>query len=175
LGSQYLLPYDASLYEPSVKGISIQELKNLFMNSKVNNTAIIIFDCCYSGMTTDSHGGLGEVERLNDLLRLEGTGIGRFVLVSAGPDARAREERQKHADGGDEHVHGRFSFNLIEALGGAAADVRGLVSLGAVIRYVFRYPYGRPMLHTAGTDMDGIWLTRAPFIKSPRGKIEFDR
>jgi Caspase domain len=168
LGYGYLLPHDADAAAPFVKGICIQELKRLFVDSKVNNSAVMVLDCCYSGIATATRGGgLDEVDaikNLNDALRLESTGSGRFILASARADEKARERKQKHARDGDEHIHGLYSFHLIEALRGAAADKDGYISLGGVIRHiddVFRKndPDGIPPILAAGIDMDGIWLT----------------
>jgi uncharacterized caspase-like protein len=52
LGYGYLLPHDIDINAPFVKGIRLQELKNLFLDSNVNTTAIMILDCCYSGIAT---------------------------------------------------------------------------------------------------------------------------
>jgi hypothetical protein len=167
----YLLPYDADVDAPFVKGICIQELKRLFLESKVNSAAIIILDCCYSGIATTSRGGSSEdvkaIYSLNELLQSGDTGSGRFILASARADEKAREKKQKHAPDGDEHVHGLYSFHLIEALKGQAADEHGYVSLGSVIRHiddVFRttHPVSIPPISAAGVDMDGIWLTVIP-------------
>jgi uncharacterized caspase-like protein len=170
LGYGYLIPHDVDLNAPYIKGICIQELKRLFIDSKVNTSAILILDCCYSGIATGARGdGAQEVDAirglLSDVLRSDDTGSGRFILASARADEKAREKKQKHTRGSEEeHVHGIYSFHLIEALRGAAADKNGYVSLGNVIRHidnVFRSndPDGIPPISGAGIDMDGIWLT----------------
>jgi hypothetical protein len=166
----YLLPHDADVNAPFVKGICIQELKRLFLDSKVNTSAIMILDCCYSGIATGRGGpeDVKAIKRLGDFL-IENTGSGRFILASARAEEKAREKKQRHARGEEEHIHGLYSFHLIEALRGAAADKDGAayVSLGDVIRHigdVFREndPGGIPPISAAGIDMDGIWLTAIP-------------
>jgi hypothetical protein len=165
----YLFPHDVNVASPFVKGICIQELKRLFIDSKANTSAIMILDCCYSGIATGARSGGADqadaTKSLGDVLRLDNTGSGRFILASARADEKAREKKQKHIQGSDEeHVHGLYSFHLIEALRGAAADKKGYVSLGRVIRHidnVFRNnnPDVIPPIYAAGQDMDCIWLT----------------
>jgi hypothetical protein len=172
MGYGYLLPHDVDVAAPLVKGICIQDLKRLFIDSKVNESAIMILDCCYSGIATGARsGGADQVDEvdatknLGDALRLNSTGSGRFILASARADEKAREKKQKHTLGSnEEHVHGLYSFHLIEALRGAAADDNGYVSLGGVITHiggVFRNsgPNVIPPIFAAGQDMEGIWLT----------------
>jgi hypothetical protein len=169
LGYLYLLPHDVDINAPYVKGICVQDLKRLFIDSRVNTSAIMILDCCYSGIATGARsGGVQEVDvskSVSDVCRLESTGSGRFILASAPAGAKAREKKQKHTRGSEEeHIHGLYSFHLIEALRGAAADEHGYVSLGYVFKHidkVFRDndPGGIPPISAVGIDMDGIWLT----------------
>jgi uncharacterized caspase-like protein len=167
LGYGYLLPHDADVNAPFVNGICIHELRKLFLDSKVNRTAIMILDCCYSGIATGARSSLDNFDAstsFHNVLRSDNTGSGRFILASAGGDEKAREGKQKHLDSGEEHVHGKYSFQLIEALRGAAADESGQVSLGRLIQHinsVYRRsdPKGIPPISTAGIDTDGIWLT----------------
>jgi uncharacterized caspase-like protein len=138
LDNGYLLPHDADVDAPFVKGISIQELKSLFLASKINTTAIMILDCCYSGIATRARRGLDKdeaIKKFGDVLRLQSSGSGQFILASAGANEKAREVEMTHADG-SKHVHGKYSFHLIEALRGVAGDNSGQISLGEVIRHI---------------------------------------
>jgi hypothetical protein len=162
LDNGYLLPHDADVEAPFVKGISLQELKNLFFASRTNTTAIMILDCCYSGIATRARSGPGNgdlIKRFGDVVGSQSTGSGRFILASAGPDEKAREGEAIHADG-DKHIHGKYSFHLIEALKGVAGGDSGQVSLGEVIRHIGKM-FPTPISAT-GIDMDGIWLTKIP-------------
>src|SRR5262249_39932525 len=85
------------------------------------------------------------------------------ILASADADKTAREEAREHALTGDKHVHGLFSFQLIEALQGAAKDAPGRVSRGALIGHLARaFPSTskhRPELAIdAGANMHNIFL-----------------
>jgi hypothetical protein len=162
LDNGYLLPHDADIDAPFVKGISLQDLKNLFLASRISTTAIMILDCCYSGIATRARSGPDKrdlIKRFDDVVGPQSTGSGRFVLASAGADEKAREGEAIHADG-DKHVHGKYSFHLIEALRGVAGGDSGQVSLGEVIRHIGKM-FPTPISAT-GIDMDGIWLTKIP-------------
>jgi hypothetical protein len=162
LDNGYLLPYDVDIDAPFVKGISIQEFKNLFLASKINATAIMILDCCYSGIATQGRSGPDRgdaIKKFDNVLGSRSSGSGQFILASARADERAREEEMTHTDG-CKHVHGKYSFHLIEALRGVAGGDSGQVSLSEVINHidrVFPAPFS-----ARGMGMDGIWLTNIP-------------
>ena len=170
----YLMPHDADFKAPFIKGIRIQEeLKDVFLRTRPDwhQTAILILDCCYSGIAARSGpGDAKDVESFHDALRLErSTGSGRFIWASAGADERAREQMQKHADGGPEHFHGVFSYNLIEALRAGAGGRHGqvwLIPLKTHLEGVFRKgdPNLVPRFSDAGSDTSGIWLIRDPQV-----------
>src|SRR5262249_8949904 len=56
-GHGYLLPHDAHHDAPFVRGIRIQELKQLFLHAPCKETCIMILDCCYSGIATQVERG----------------------------------------------------------------------------------------------------------------------
>jgi hypothetical protein len=169
----YLLPHDCDHNAPFVKGIRIQELKQLFVHPKQLvpiKTGIMILDCCYSGIATEPMRGDPdeEADRKNfqEELQLENTGNGRFILASARANETAREKEQKHAfDQEPPHVHGLYSFHLIEGLTAGASDTFGYVNLGALIKYVnHKFDGGdakhRPQHSESGFNEYGIELTR---------------
>jgi hypothetical protein len=172
----WLLPHDCDYTALFAKGIRIQDLKQLFLNPKLNiGTGIMILDCCYSGIAAEPdaepRGGEEEadIESFRNELRLENTGSGRFILASARANEVAREMKQKHAFTNEEHVHGLYSFHLIEGLETGACDELGCVSLGKLIEYVEKqFEKGnakhKPLHLSAGTGEFGIELTRRPEV-----------
>jgi uncharacterized caspase-like protein len=159
LAHGYLLPHDVDDTAPFVKGIRIQELKELFLRGQPKKTSIMILDCCYSGIATQIEKGKpDDTDHINSFrneLSLEGRGSGRFIWASAGPNRTSREEEREHAFGEGKHMHGLFSFHLIEALRGVGAgkDEFGRVSLGALVMHLenaFKdYPEHMPQLNAA--------------------------
>jgi uncharacterized caspase-like protein len=170
----YLLPHDCDHTAPFVRGIRIQELKQLFLHPKLNiETAIMILDCCYSGIATQTRGDPDEeanLESFREELRLESAGSGRFILASARADEAAREKKQKHAFSEEEaHVHGLYSFHVIEGLRAGACDDFGCVSLGALIKYINEKfdesdAKHKPQHYGVGTGEFRIELARRPEI-----------
>ncbi len=169
----YLMPNDADFDAPFIKGIRIQEeLKDLFLRTKLHQTAILILDCCYSGIAANVRGGSADtkdLESFHDALRLDSTGSGRFIWASAGADETAREQMQKHAVSGEEHFHGLFSYHLIEALRAGAGGHFGQIWLSPLkthLEGVFRGgdPKSIPCFSDAGSDTSGIWLIRIPEV-----------
>jgi uncharacterized caspase-like protein len=168
LGYGYLLAHDADHTAPLVKGIRIQELKELFLCAQPKKTCIMILDCCYSGIATE-RGAADETEHIKAFRKeteLEGTGSGRFIMASADADKTSREAELEHAFGGGKHVHGLFSFHLIEGLRGGPKDEFGRISLGAVVKYIdaaFKDdPKHRPQLNQfAAIGVHDIILTTA--------------
>jgi hypothetical protein len=193
-GYGYLLPQDANCAEPFVKGIKIQELKDLFLHSKLRTTGIMILDCCYSGIATDTRGpealsgdptAKERVEsyyqdlKLHEDLKLPDTAEGRFILASADANKTAREVELKHALGGEKHPHGLYSFHLIEGLRGgltgASKKEYGRVSLGALIEHLETAFPGdgehQPRQYCVGTGVHSIILTtNGPELEEELGK-----
>lgn len=169
----YLLPQDADYTAPFVKGIKIQDLKDLFLRSKLRTTGIMILDCCYSGIATQTRGGpealsgdpiaKKDLESFHEELRLPAAAQGRFILASADANKTAREVVRKHAFGEEEHPHGLYSFHLIEGLMGAPKNEYGRVSLGALVKHLedaFRGDLEhQPQHNCAGSGEHSIILT----------------
>jgi uncharacterized caspase-like protein len=168
LGYGYLLAHDADHTMPFVKGIRIQEIKELFLHAQPKATCIMILDCCFSGIATEK-GAADETEHIKAFYKeteLEGTGSGRFIMASADADKTAREVELEHAFGGGKHVHGLFSFHLIEGLRGGPKDEFGRINLGALVKHIdaaFKDdPKHRPQLNqVAAIGVHDIILTTA--------------
>ena len=165
----YLLPTDADHTAPFVKGIRIQELKELFLCTQPKKTGVMVLDCCYSGIATE-RGTPDEGDHIKGFhkeLSIEGTGTGRFILASADADKTAREEEREHALSGEKHVHGLYSFHLIEGLRIGRRDQYGRVSLGALMQHLDdalqEEPKRRPQQYVgAGSGIHDIFLATIP-------------
>lgn len=166
----WLLPHDFDPAAPLAKGLRIQELKQLFLHPKLNiETGILILDCCYSGIAAapDSRATEGEVEikSFHDELQLKTDESGRYILASARANEQARETEQTHGMTKEKHVHGLYSFHLIEGLQGAAADDLGYVSLDRLTKYIGDQFKGadaqhKPQIYGFGSGASGIELAR---------------
>jgi hypothetical protein len=168
----YLLPHDGNNKVPFVKGIPIQELKELFLRAEPKNKkGIMILDCCYSGDATrgapvDSEHAQSLHQQLSDI---EGSGTGRFIISSAGADKVAREVKKGHAFGEGyevgqgEHWHGAFTFHLIEGLCSGAKDELGRVNLDLVKRHFANFTTPdeqKPRFYMGDASAESVFLTK---------------
>lgn len=148
----YLAPYDLNSKELLVRGIKMLELKQILVNSSNRDNAMVVLDCCHSGMITGgSDRSAGDSPPLYASLRVEETqeadtasqpramGTGKFILASAGPNEKAREQEFSHRirrEGDKPHYHGLFTFHLLEALNGEAAESDNEVYLPRLRQYL---------------------------------------
>jgi hypothetical protein len=108
----YLVTQDAKKYD---EGLSMVDLLAM-ANASVATERVIILDCCYSG-------ALGQVPALNSALALIDGGVS---ILSACREGEAAVEK-----GGQ----GLFTFLVISALEGGAAQVNGNVTIADVYAY----------------------------------------
>ena len=143
-GNGYIAPYDMKPREPLVCGIRMQELTGLLLSAKNKTAVVVVLDCCYSGIA--AQGARAAAEPLGDpglkdwfsALDKETAGEGRIILASSRKDEKSREkEGCVHALGNQgPHVHGKFTFHLLEGLDGRAAEGDGRVTLDGLRRYI---------------------------------------
>jgi hypothetical protein len=182
LGDGYLVPHDADPAAPFAKGIRFAELRELFFKSKTKQTAIMILDCCYSGMMAERGDGNDQVEDLQARLlppEITNGGSGRFIYTAAGANQKAREMARVHADG-SEHVHGLLTFHLIEALNvgetGKTRDEHGQISLFRLEEHILKAYEGETQKPVAfsckDTARDKIYLARNKEIYTQHLKAE---
>src|SRR5258707_233441 len=57
-GNGYIAPYDVDSREPLVSGIRMQEIKEVLLAAKNKDVALVILDCCYSGVATEGKGSV---------------------------------------------------------------------------------------------------------------------
>jgi len=152
-GNGYLAPYDLRYEEPFVRGIRIQELRQLFLKCKNKNGAILLLDCCHSGIAAEPGKGGAEAtepfyvdfghdekeDKKEDKKDAAIVGGERFILASSGAGEKSREICKPHTirGGGEkDHVHGLFTYHLLEAMNGEAADESHKVTLGRLHTHV---------------------------------------
>jgi hypothetical protein len=167
----YLMPHDANKKIAFTKGIRVQELKDLFLRAEPNNKqGIMILDCCYSGEAAkgdDSYDS--EHTHLHEqLLDVQTSGTGRYIISSAGADKLAREVKKEHAFGEGyevgqgEHWHGAFTYHLIEGLCSSAHDHMGQVNLDSLKKHFEGFkPQGnqRPKFYMGDATAERVFLT----------------
>lgn len=114
----YLVTQDAVPYDP---GLGMYELLTLANNSQAKSV-LLILDCCFSGS-------------LGDLPLMPGGGrIDNLALLREGVTILAASRSSQMA--GEAGGYGVFTRLVVEALRGAAADVRGYVSAASIYAHV---------------------------------------
>ena len=112
-GGGYLVTPDMREYD---QGVAMDEILDMANNSKHKNK-IIILDCCYSGV-------LGSPRILGGKSSMIQEGV---TILTASRD----NEPAKEYNG-----HGVFTYLLIEALKGGAADLRGHITPGSIYSFI---------------------------------------
>ena len=152
-GNGYIAPWDHSYDDPFVCGIRMQELRQYFLANNNKTEALLILDCCHSGVTaepkkgasTDLSGRFYDSLTSNQPLVM---GSGKFILASSGADEKSREISACHGikildkkqdelefDDLDKHDHGVMTYYLLEGMNGGAAD-GDAVKIGRLYDYV---------------------------------------
>jgi serine/threonine protein kinase len=126
----YLLPYDTDDIDI---GIRLDLFKRLVEKTSDNSKSVIILDCCHSGAALIRNGDERSKRSLqNDDVRstIGQLGSGSALLAACKPNQGAYE---------DESIdHGLFTYYLLQALYGKAADEDGQVNLNLIYSYVSR-------------------------------------
>ena len=144
-GIGYIAPSDMIAGEPFVNGINMKDIDSIvtayFNSYSVNDeiTVIIILDCCYSGIisNTRTRDSGSEISRKDfETLVEKSFGEGKYYLCSCAETQKAKEITNcKHKQiPGRPHSHGAFWYCLIEALSGDASDTKGDIMLDALLR-----------------------------------------
>ncbi len=115
----YLAPYDMDKKQPFVKGIKKSELNQVIAKAVPNQVkcALVILDCCYSGLDTNSNEReIGPEKTFDEHIRdFSSEAEGLIVIGSSGGEETAKEIDLLHQDG-TKHKHGAFSSWLIDGL-----------------------------------------------------------
>jgi len=175
-GRGFIAPCDMEKQRPLVHGITMQEIKELALNSPNKGSVVLILDCCYAGVAADEHKGdigdtLDTAENCFSDLNSESVDVtpsGVFVFSSSAADQLSRELSDcRHKLGSEEpHVHGAFTFNLIEGLnGGAATEKGGQISVASLKDYLHKQMTQKSQIFNAYASKEahpeGIILARA--------------
>jgi hypothetical protein len=142
-GNGYIAPWNMVRDEPMVRGIRMRELTDLLLGAKMKKAVLMILDCCYSGIAAEGKAGEADAPKFDEWFSQlgEDPGKGRIILASAGKDEKSHELLQcSHtiSTGGQApHAHGAFTYHLLEALDGKAANGEDdEISLSGLIKYV---------------------------------------
>jgi hypothetical protein len=133
----YLATYDVDKKDPYVGGIKVDDLSNQIYSSKNKRSAIMILDCCYSGTATAK---TTKIKNLTPIFEKnfqnikdenKNYGSGKFTITSCANDKLSWEMVNcKHSPEDQPHIHGAFTYYLLEGLrGGAAHPITGEITL----------------------------------------------
>jgi hypothetical protein len=151
-GNGYLAPWNHEYKDPLVHGIRMQELREYFLANNNKTEALLILDCCHSGVTAEAKKGTADLNgRFYDSLtnnHVSVIGNGKFILASSGADEKSRELNAAHGirildkkldelefDDLEKHDHGVMTYHLLEGMNGGAAD-GDKVKIGRLYDYV---------------------------------------
>ena len=147
-GHGYIAPRDMASEDAFICGISMEEIRRVMSESLNKKNIVMILDCCYGGIATKGLKPMHDKEKLREDYdqSLESfSGAGAVVLASSQEHERSSESICKHKIGDNqEHTHGRFTFHLLEGLGGEAANASGVITLDALRHYVENKMKDRP-------------------------------
>jgi hypothetical protein len=142
-GDLYLSTYDVSKKDPYIGGINVDNLRDQIYKSENKNNAIMILDCCYSGAATKgakegSKNLIPVVEQKIVNAQGKNYGSGKFTIASCAASKVSWEKADcKHSDKDIPHVHGAFTYHLLEGLfGGAADSTSGEITLLSLQQYI---------------------------------------
>jgi len=151
----YIAPWDHEYQNPMVAGIRMQELREYFLAATNKMQALLILDCCHSGVSAQpAKGAVSMAVPFYDPLKgvqLQGAlGEGKFILASSGADEQAREinaahkirifdqkirQEEKLPDDLVSHDHGAMTYYLLQGMDGSAGG-GGDVRIGDLFSYV---------------------------------------
>lgn len=134
-GNGFLAPADIDYKRPLVRGIRMQEVKELMRAAKNKDVILLMIDACHSGIAAGDEKGLPEATPIDtmftDLADTAVEGRGRIVLASSGADQKSRELPECTHEYTDQqpHPHGVMTYRLLEGLSGQAAEDGSNVTL----------------------------------------------
>lgn len=155
-GNGYIAPWNHIYNDPFVRGIRMQELREYFLANNNKTEALLILDCCHSGVTAVPPKIKGDAAadmsgRFYDSLtgsQPKPLGKGKFILASSGASEKSRELNRGHkirildkkldeleSEDTDPHHHGVMTYFLLEGMNGEAAD-GDAIRIGELYKYV---------------------------------------
>jgi hypothetical protein len=144
----YLSTCDVKKKDPYVGGIKVDDLRDQIYSSENKRNAIMVLDCCYSGIATEGTRGDGS-DTIKDLKPLldrnignikdKNYGTGKFTISSSAIDQVSYEKKDCTHVGDDRepHTHGEFTYYLLEGIRGGAEDENtGEITLLSLQQYI---------------------------------------
>jgi len=144
----YLSTCDVKKRDPYVGGIKVNDLRNQIYSSENKRNAIMVLDCCYSGVATEGTRGDGS-ETIKDLIPVldrnignikdKNYGTGKFTISSSANDQVSYEKKEctHPGDNKEPHTHGEFTYYLLEGIRGGAEDkTTGEITLLSLQQYI---------------------------------------
>ncbi|HZP21993.1 MAG TPA: caspase family protein [Terriglobales bacterium] len=151
----YIAPWDHEYQNPVVAGIRMQELREYFLAATNKMQALLILDCCHSGVSAQPAKGAVSMtapfyDPLKDVQLQGALGEGKFILASSGADDQSREinaahkirifdqktrQEEKLPDDLVSHDHGAMTYYLLQGMDGGAGG-GGDVRIGNLFSYV---------------------------------------
>ena len=126
----YLVTADNAVYD---EGVEIQKLITILSGDwDARHDTLIFLDCCHSGsMVTLDVAPSGGRPINNDDVRISVTTDRAIAVMAACLSSQMAWERQNHG-------HGVFTYHLLQALYGEAADHEGYVTINSIYEVISR-------------------------------------
>ena len=175
----FISTYDMVKKDPFINGIRVNDLKEEIYSSKDKDKALLILDCCYSGIATKgAKGNGGEINSKNVIavqrkiigetkIPTSTYGVGKITIASSEATKESWEKKDcLHNEDDKPHTHGTFSFHLIEGLSGKAANELGNVTLSSLLRYIGDKMSQQDSFYsmTESSNIEKIYLTKSQII-----------
>jgi hypothetical protein len=139
----FIAPYDFSIEEPFVTGMSIKTLVEMMSQYPAATDAqvILIVDSCIKSIA-EPESSKTQARFQDQLFRYGVKDLGdqiNVILLSQSNDRELKENiRCIHQNKDVEHTHGNFTFYLIKGLEGDASDENGIVTINRLYEYIHR-------------------------------------
>lgn len=126
----YLVTADNALYD---EGIEIQKLITILAGDQdARHDALVLLDCCHSGVGVAlDEPNSGTRPLSNDDLRVNVTSDRAIAVLAASLSSQVAWEKKNHG-------HGVFTYHLLQALYGDAADHEGFVTINNIYEVISR-------------------------------------
>ncbi|MGB9168953.1 MAG: caspase family protein [Nitrososphaeraceae archaeon] len=138
--------YDVNKNDPYVGGLKLDDLRKQIYSSESKRNAIIVLDCCYSGVATEDTRGGETIKDLTPVLdrnigniKDRNYGSGKFIISSSANDqvSWGMTDCTHFGDYKEPHPHSEFTYYLLEGIRGAAADeTTGEITLIFLCQYI---------------------------------------
>lgn len=142
-GDLYLAPYDMIKKQPFTYGIKKSELRHVISKSRKSGQvkcAILILDCCYSGLETTDKDLSGEDTAFKEHVKdFSSEAEGVLTLASSAEEETSKEIEFEYKDENGKVIkkqyHGLFSSRLIAGLDCLTGEC-GKIHLGDLWKYI---------------------------------------